>query len=31
MKGITLDENKFYKRLQKVYNIIGSNVNKSFI
>lgn len=26
MKGITLDENKFYKRLQKVYNIIGSNV-----
>ena len=26
MKGITLDKNKFYKRLQKVYNIIGSNV-----
>ena len=26
MKGISLDDNKFYRRLQKVYNILGSKV-----
>ena len=30
MKGISLDDNKFYRRLQKVYNILGSKVKNNF-